>query len=112
MMAVTEHDVSHVSPAGVNIFEELGFAREKAARLLAESDAEIAKMTALKMKLMTEISDWISESRLKQADAAELLHVSRPRISDVVNRKAGKFTIDTLIGMLQRIGKDVEIAVR
>jgi predicted XRE-type DNA-binding protein len=37
--------------------------------------------------------------------------VSRPRVSDVMNRKTSKFTIDTLIEMLCRIGKPVRIAV-
>jgi predicted XRE-type DNA-binding protein len=111
-MAKADHDVSHITPPGKNIFEELGFASAEADALLTETDAEIAKMTAIKEKLMAEISGWIAESKLKQAEAAEVLHVSRPRVSDVVNKKVGKFTVDTLIGMLQRIGKNVEVAVR
>jgi predicted XRE-type DNA-binding protein len=51
--------------------------------------------------------DWIAASHLKQAEAAEKLHVSRPRVSDVVNKKVSKFTVDTLIEMVQRIGKKV-----
>jgi len=37
--------------------------------------------------------------------------VSRPRVSDVVNRKAAKFTIDALVDMLSRVGKSVHLAV-
>jgi predicted XRE-type DNA-binding protein len=37
--------------------------------------------------------------------------VSRPRVSDVVNQKTSKFTIDTLVEMLSRIGKPVRLAV-
>ena len=37
--------------------------------------------------------------------------VSRPRVSDVVNKKATKFTIDALIGMLSLIGKPVKLVV-
>jgi predicted XRE-type DNA-binding protein len=37
--------------------------------------------------------------------------VSRPRVSDVVNKKTAKFTIDTLIEMMSRIGKPVTLAV-
>ena len=37
--------------------------------------------------------------------------VSRPRVSDWVNKKTGKFTIDTLVDMLSRVGKSVRIAV-
>jgi predicted XRE-type DNA-binding protein len=53
---------------------------------------------------------------MKQADvarnAAHLSHISRPRTSDVVNKKAGKFTIDALVNMLNRIGKLVNVSVR
>ena len=62
-------------------------------------------------QLMTELANWIDEHHLKQADAAEILMVSRPRVSDVVNKKASKFTIDTLVEMLSRIGKPVRLAV-
>jgi predicted XRE-type DNA-binding protein len=31
--------------------------------------------------------------------------VSRPRVSDVVNKKTAKFTFDTLVEMLSRVGK-------
>jgi predicted XRE-type DNA-binding protein len=37
--------------------------------------------------------------------------VSRPRVSDVVNRKTAKFTLDTLVEMLGRIGKPVRVEV-
>ncbi|MGO4569831.1 helix-turn-helix domain-containing protein [Rhizobium sp. 2YAF20] len=103
--------ISHVTLAGVNIFEELGFDPQEAASLQAESDAQIAGMIEIKENLMTEIADWIAASHLKQAEAAEKLHVSRPRVSDVVNKKVAKFTVDTLIEMVQRIGKKVQVAV-
>ena len=62
-------------------------------------------MDLLKEQLMEELSTWITEHHLKQAEAAEILMVSRPRVSDVVNKKTAKFTIDTLVEMLSRVGK-------
>lgn len=38
---VTEHGSQHITPANGNIFLDLGFEPEEAARLLAESDKEI-----------------------------------------------------------------------
>lgn len=35
----------------------------------------------------------------------------RPRVSDVVNKKTAKFTIDTLVEMMGRVGKPVKVAV-
>lgn len=103
--------VRHVTKPGANIFLELGFPPAEARRLHAASRKQINETQRLKRQLMDELSAWIVEHRLKQAEAAEILMVSRPRVSDVMNKKASKFTIDTLIGLLNRIGKPVTIAV-
>jgi predicted XRE-type DNA-binding protein len=47
----------------------------------------------------------------EQAEAAEILMVSRPRVSDVVNMKVSKFTIDTLVNMFSRVGKPVRLPI-
>ena len=60
---------------------------------------------------MDELSNWIAEHHLKQYEAADIMKVSRPRVSDVVNKKTGKFTIDTLVEMLSRVGKPVKLAI-
>jgi predicted XRE-type DNA-binding protein len=90
---------------------ELGFSLEEARRLQAASKKQINDTKQLKEQLMGELAEWIELHHLKQADAAEILMVSRPRVSDVVNRKTAKFTIDTLVEMLSRIGKPVRLAV-
>ena len=51
------------------------------------------------------------KSFLEQAEAAEILMVSRPRVSGAVNKKTAKFTIDTLVEMLSRVGKPVRLAI-
>ena len=43
---------------------------------------------------MDELTKWINENHLKQGEAAAILQVTRPRVSDVVNKKISKFTID------------------
>jgi hypothetical protein len=45
------------------------------------------------------------------SSGAEILMVSRPRVSDVVNKKTAKFTIVTLVEMLSRVGKPVKLAI-
>jgi len=110
-MRAKDEVIGHVTSADANIFAELGFDADEAAALQAESDARIDIMIEIKENLMAEISKWIRESHLKQAEAAERLNVSRPRVSDVVNRKVSKFTVDTLIDMVQRTGKTVKVAV-
>lgn len=104
-------EIRHVTKVGANLFLELGFPPEEARRLQAASRKQINDSLRLKKQLMTELADWIEYHHLRQADAAEILMVSRPRVSDVVNKKTSKFTIDTLVEMLSRIGKPVKLVV-
>ena len=104
--------ITHRTPADGNIFADLGFPPEEAARLLAEADQTIDEKRALKQSLMTEIVGWIDAHKLKQAQAAEILGVTRPRVSDVVNQKTPKFTLDSLVEMVLRTGKHVQLSVQ
>jgi predicted XRE-type DNA-binding protein len=95
----------------LSVFLELGFTPNEAKRLQATSRKQINDTRLLKQELMEELSVWIAKHHLKQAEAAEILMVSRPRVSDVVNKKTAKFTIDTLVGMLSRAGKPVRLTI-
>lgn len=107
----TDTAIRHVTKPGANLFLELGFSPGEAKRLQTASKKQINDTQLLKQQLMEELSSWIAEHHLKQAEAAEILMVSRPRVSDVMNRKTAKFTIDTLVEMLSRIGKPVNLVV-
>lgn len=102
----------HITPAGGNVFSDLGFSPEEAASLKAASDRIISEKLAIKNSLMAELARWIEIKNLKQAEAAEILGVTRPRVSDVINKKAVKFTIDSLVDMLERTGKRVSFSVQ
>lgn len=106
-----DNQVRHVTKPGANLFLELGFAPGEAKRLHAASRKQITDTRQLKEQLMTELARWIDENQLKQVEAARVLMVSRPRISDVVNKKTAKFTIDTLVEMMSRIGKPVRLEI-
>ncbi|MXP57690.1 MULTISPECIES: helix-turn-helix domain-containing protein [unclassified Pantoea] len=101
----------HITKAGSNIFADLGFEPAEADSLLTQSHEEINRADELKKQLMTEISEWMTASGHKQIEAAKILHVSRPRVSDVVNLKTEKFTIDSLVGMVAAMGKKVQLVI-
>lgn len=82
-----------------NIFKDLGFGAEEAAKLKARSD------------LMIEIRQLIERKGWTQAEAAERLGVSQPRISDLVRGKIDLFSVDTLIDVLARAGQRVVVKV-
>ncbi len=84
---------------GGNVFLDLGFSPKEAKQLLAQTDAHIDESIRLKQQLMDEIAEWMKETSVTQAVAAEVLRVTHPRVSDVVNHKVEKFTIDALGSM-------------
>jgi predicted XRE-type DNA-binding protein len=98
-MSQNDTNITHITKSGANIFEELGFDKAEAEKL------------KIKAELMCQISEWIKEKELKQEEASRLLHVTRPRISDVMRGKSSKFTIDALIDMLERAGKHITVQV-
>jgi len=79
--------ITHITSENSNVFEDLGFNSQEASKL------------KIKAQLMCQISEWIKENQLKQGDASHLLRITRPRVSDVMSGKSGKFTIDALIDM-------------
>ena len=92
-----KHGRRHISESGGNVFADLGFEPQTASRLLADSDAIIEQKLSLRRELADNIVVWINANNLKQQDAAKILMVSRPRVSDIVRHKLGKFSIDSLI---------------
>lgn len=75
-----------------NVFRDLGFSPEGAEHLKVRSD------------LMMSLQKAISARRLKQGEAAKLLGVTQPRVSDLMRGRIDLFSIDTLIDMLARLG--------
>jgi predicted XRE-type DNA-binding protein len=87
----------HVTPADGNIYEDLGFPPDEAQNLKIRS------------MLMLTAKRYIEERGMTQTQAAELMGVSQPRISDLVRGRIGQFTIDSLINMLTNAGVPVEV---
>jgi len=79
--------------------------------LLAESRRISSQKLGIKELLMGELAELVRASRLKQVEAAEILGVTRPRVSDAINKRTGKFTIDALVEMVARTGKRVHLSV-
>ncbi len=110
-MSEIDIQIRHVTKAGANLFDEPGFPPGKAKRFQQQSREQIDRMNLLKVQLMDEVAHWIMQNNLKQEDAAKILRVSRPRVSDVVTKKVGKFTVDAPVGMLSLAGKPVRLVV-
>lgn len=66
-------------------------------------------MISLKVKLMLIITAFIEEKGWSQARAAETFCVSQPRISNLMNGKISKFSIDMLLEILSKLGYFMDI---
>nr|VFJ47976.1 MAG: transcriptional regulator, XRE family [Candidatus Kentron sp. DK] len=98
-MSRIDTSITHITEANANIFEDLGFDKIEARKLKIKAD------------LMCQLSEWIKEKRLDQEEVSEVLHITRPRISNVMRGEPSGFTIDTLVELLERTGKHVTIQV-
>ena len=58
-------EVTHVTPAGANIFAELGFGEDEAKERQAQAQAQIAAAHALKVQLMHELTQWMTTHQFK-----------------------------------------------
>jgi predicted XRE-type DNA-binding protein len=59
--------------------------------------------------LMIALEERIKEMGWTQTEAAEILHVNQPRVSDLVNGKLHKFSLDALVNMLPAVGLTFDV---
>ena len=80
-----------------NVFRDLGFPPDEAEHLRVRSD------------LLVQLQKAIKSQGLKQAQAAKLLDVTQPRVSDLMRGRLDLFGVDSLIDMLARVGVRVRV---
>ena len=75
------------------------------------SDVAQTKVMALRTELMNHVRLIVQTEGWTQAQAAEYLGVAQSRVSDLLNGKCEKFSLDMLITLASRVGCKVELAV-
>jgi predicted XRE-type DNA-binding protein len=83
-----------------NVFKDMGFSDSEADSLL------------IRGCLMIEIEKIIKANGWTQVQAAEILGVTQPRISEIMSDRVDLFAIDTLVKYLSTLGKQVSVNVR
>jgi predicted XRE-type DNA-binding protein len=78
---------------------------------LPDDRSNAANMVA-RSELVLLVAQEIKQRGWTQQQAASFFGVTQPRISDLVNGRIEKFTVDTLMNWLEMLGKDVSVAVR
>lgn len=66
---------------------------------IADTPGEAANLTARSL-LMIAIEERIKQHGWTQTEAAEILHVTQPRVSDLMNGELRKFSLDALVHVL------------
>src|SRR5207245_11547752 len=83
-----------------NVFRDLGLSKQESERLLVRAD------------LLIQVQKTITSRRLTQAEAAKVLRVTQPRVSDLLRGRIDLFSTDALIDMLARLGARVRLSVK
>lgn len=76
-----------------------------------EDTPEEAENMKLRSALMLALKEHLTRAGMSQADAARLLGVTQPRISDLMRGKINLFGLDALVNMATAAGLRIELKV-
>lgn len=80
-----------------NIFDDLGFDRAEAAILKVKAELQIGLEVEIKKRKLT------------QTKAAQLLGITRPSLNRLLNGHLDSVSIDKLVGMHARLGRNIAV---
>lgn len=83
-----------------NVFRDIGFAEDEAQNLLLRTD------------LMIAIERYIRKAGLSQTEAAKMLGITQPRLSDLFRHRIERFSLDALVILAAKAGLSVRMSVR
>ena len=76
-----------------------------------EDTPEQAANMKLRSVLMIALKDHLTRTGMSQAQAAQLLGVTQPRVSDLMRGKISLFALDALVNMATAAGLRIEMQV-
>jgi len=88
-----------ITPSSGNVFEDLGFSAEESGLLLAKS------------RIMAGLTYLVKTNGWTQVEAAAAFGVHQPDVSDLINGKLSKFSLDRLIKMVESAGYEVNVEI-
>jgi predicted XRE-type DNA-binding protein len=86
-----------VTNSSGNVFIDLGYSEDEAAILQMRAD------------LMANLRKFIKTRKLTQTKAAETLGISQSRVSDLINGKWERFSLEMLITLATRAGMHITL---
>jgi predicted XRE-type DNA-binding protein len=82
------------------VFRDLGFGQAEAENLKLRAD------------LMMRVEKFVKQSGMTQADAAQVLGLTQPRLNQLLKGKIQLFSLDALVNMLAQAGMRVRMTVK
>lgn len=76
-----------------------------------EDTPEEAENMKLRSVLLAALQDHLARTKMSQSDAAQLLGVTQPRVSDLMRGKINLFGLDSLVNMAAAAGLQIEMRV-
>jgi predicted XRE-type DNA-binding protein len=76
-----------------------------------EDDPLVARAMERRSNLLMLVQDKIEKGKWSQPEVAKMLGISQPRVSDLMRGKLSKFSLEMLMGFLERMGVEVRIEV-
>ena len=83
-----------------SVFDDLGFSAREAEYLRVRAELLLALQRAL------------ARRRITQAQAARLLGITQPRVSNLLGGRLDLFSTDALIELLARVGIGVKVTLK
>lgn len=78
--------------------------------VLVDSPEE-AENLRVRSQLMRAIKQVVNDWSISQKEAAQRLHITQPRLNDLLKGKIDKFSLDALVNMLASANLKIEIHV-
>lgn len=80
--------------------------------VFADLGLEDAEELRLRVDILFQIRKIVTDGKYKQAKVADMLGIKQPHVSELMNGRLTRFSLERLLKFLTVLGKDVEIVVR
>ena len=77
-----------------------------------EDTAEASASMRVRAELMIAVQRYVEASGETQTQTAKHLGLTQPRLNDLLRGRIEKFSLDALVNMLARVGKQVAVKIK
>jgi len=94
-----------------NSFENIEV-HESSGNVFADLECKNPDELKLKAKIAASINSIIKHRHMPQVEAAKLLGITQPQVSDLNKGKLRHFSVERLFDLLNALGRDVDIVIK